>query len=60
MLCGGMTSVGKGMNSRIFRVPTPFRYLSFVRNAFAGTPTLAKEIVSEDDIKAGVSTSDIL
>lgn len=36
------------------------RYLSFVRNAFAGTPTLTKEIISEDDIKAGVATSDIL
>ncbi|KAF9785996.1 hypothetical protein BJ322DRAFT_1005050 [Thelephora terrestris] len=36
------------------------RYLSFVRNAFAGTPTLAKEIISEDDIKAGIATSDIL
>ena len=37
-----------------------FRYLCFVRNAFAGTPTLAKEIMSEADIKAGVATSDIL
>ena len=36
------------------------RYLCFVRNAFAGTPTLAKEIMSEADIKAGVATSDIL
>ena len=36
-----------------------FRYLCFVRNAFAGTPTLAKEIMSEADIRAGVATSDI-
>lgn len=40
--------------------PHCFRYLCFVRNAFAGIPTLTKEIMSEADIKAGVATSDIL
>ena len=37
-----------------------FRYLCFVRNAFGGTPTLAKETLSEAEIDAGVATSDIL
>lgn len=48
--------------TEIHTTPCPHhsRYLCFVRNAFAGIPTLAKEIVSEADIKAGVTTSDIL
>ncbi|KDQ54765.1 hypothetical protein JAAARDRAFT_71570 [Jaapia argillacea MUCL 33604] len=36
------------------------RHLSFVRNAFSGIPTLAKEIVSEQDIQLSTETSDIL
>lgn len=60
MLYGGMISVGKSYGPYIIMIPRLSRYLSFVRNAFAGIPTLAKEIISEDDIKAGVATSDIL
>jgi len=36
------------------------RYLSFVRNAFSGIPTLVKEYFSEDDIAQATITSDIL
>jgi hypothetical protein len=60
MPCGGTIFVGKCYGLHIITFPRYFRYLSFVRNAFAGTPTLAKEIISEDDIRAGVATSDIL
>jgi len=34
--------------------------VSFVRNAFAGIPTLAKEVLSDADIQHGIETTDIL
>jgi hypothetical protein len=60
MLYGGMTSAGERCGLFVIAFPHLFRYLSFVRNAFAGIPTFAKETISEDDFKAGVATSDIL
>ncbi|KAK0456353.1 hypothetical protein EV421DRAFT_1699087 [Armillaria borealis] len=35
-------------------------HLVLIRNAFAGVPTIAKEYLSEDDIRASWQTSDIL
>jgi proteasome activator subunit 4 len=37
-----------------------FRYLSFVRNAFSGTPTLVKEVLTKKDQEYNLETSDIL
>ncbi|KAI0274846.1 hypothetical protein BC834DRAFT_814888 [Gloeopeniophorella convolvens] len=36
------------------------RYLSFVRNAFSGTPTFVKENLTKEDQQYAVETSDIL
>ncbi|KAH9982676.1 hypothetical protein BGW80DRAFT_1433981 [Lactifluus volemus] len=36
------------------------RYLSFVRNAFSGTPTLVEEVLSKKDQQHNLDTSDIL
>ncbi|KAI0757264.1 hypothetical protein C8Q80DRAFT_1132754 [Daedaleopsis nitida] len=36
------------------------RHLSFVRNAFSGIPTFAKEIVSREEQQAAMESSDIL
>jgi len=36
------------------------RYLSFVRNAFSGIPTLVKEEITEEEYQHAVNTSDIL
>ncbi|KAI0257360.1 hypothetical protein BJV78DRAFT_1277900 [Lactifluus subvellereus] len=36
------------------------RYLSFVRNAFSGTPTLVKEVLTKEDQQYNIETSDIL
>ncbi|KAI0724287.1 hypothetical protein C8T65DRAFT_714470 [Cerioporus squamosus] len=36
------------------------RHLSFVRNAFAGIPTLAREIIPPEEQKAALESSDIL
>ncbi|KAI0359128.1 hypothetical protein OH77DRAFT_1473765 [Trametes cingulata] len=36
------------------------RHLSLVRNAFAGIPTLAKEVISPEEMKAAMESSDIL
>ena len=36
------------------------RYLSFVRNAFSGTPTLVKEDFNKEDQQYNLETSDIL
>lgn len=36
------------------------RHLSFVRNAFSGIPTFAKEIVSREEQQAAMDSSDIL
>ncbi|TFY83737.1 hypothetical protein EWM64_g269 [Hericium alpestre] len=36
------------------------RHLSFVRNAFAGTPTLVKEKISEEEEKHMLETTDVL
>ncbi|CDO70270.1 hypothetical protein BN946_scf184942.g70 [Trametes cinnabarina] len=36
------------------------RHLSFVRNAFAGIPTLAKEVISPEEAKSALESSDIL
>ncbi|KAI0343952.1 hypothetical protein BDW22DRAFT_1355187 [Trametopsis cervina] len=36
------------------------RHLSLVRNAFSGTPTFVKEVVTAEEMKASVETSDIL
>ncbi|KAG5652289.1 hypothetical protein H0H81_005549 [Sphagnurus paluster] len=36
------------------------RHLSFVRNAFSGIPTLIKEIITPEELKAATLTSDIL
>lgn len=39
---------------------TASRHLSFVRNAFGGIPTLAKEVIPPDVMAASLETSDIL
>ncbi|KAI0374438.1 hypothetical protein BV20DRAFT_1049238 [Pilatotrama ljubarskyi] len=36
------------------------RHLSLVRNAFSGIPTLAKEVISPEEMKAAMESSDIL
>ncbi|KAI0001825.1 hypothetical protein BJV77DRAFT_16959 [Russula vinacea] len=36
------------------------RYLSHVRNAFSGTPTLVKEVLTKEEQQYGLETSDIL
>ncbi|KAI0308000.1 hypothetical protein B0F90DRAFT_1813347 [Multifurca ochricompacta] len=36
------------------------RYLSFVRNAFSGTPTFVKEVLTKEDQQYTLETSDIL
>ncbi len=36
------------------------RHLSFVRNAFSGIPTLAKEVISPEELQAALDSSDIL
>ncbi|KAJ7597613.1 hypothetical protein C8J56DRAFT_1001469 [Mycena floridula] len=38
----------------------PGKHLSFVRHAFSGIPTLMKENVSDEQIKAALNTSDFL
>jgi proteasome activator subunit 4 len=37
-----------------------YRHLSLVRDSFAGTPTLVKEIVTDDDIASWHESSDIM
>jgi hypothetical protein len=37
-----------------------YRHLTYVRDAFAGTPSLAKEIITPEDIKEWDETSDIM
>src|SRR6266702_84918 len=39
---------------------SPCRSLSFVRNAFSGTPTFVKEVFTKEDQRYGLETSDIL
>lgn len=41
-------------------MPPMRRYLTFVRNAFAGTPTLLQEFHTPEELKATCATSDIL
>ncbi|KAI0336090.1 hypothetical protein GY45DRAFT_1316150 [Cubamyces sp. BRFM 1775] len=36
------------------------RHLSFVRNAFSGIPTLAKEVLTPEELRATMESSDIL
>ncbi|KAL7285721.1 hypothetical protein ACG7TL_000826 [Trametes sanguinea] len=36
------------------------RHLSFVRNAFSGIPTFAKEVISPEEFKSALESSDIL
>lgn len=36
------------------------RFLSFVRNAFSGTPTFVKEVFTKEDQQYGLKTTDIL
>ncbi|OCH96655.1 hypothetical protein OBBRIDRAFT_787227 [Obba rivulosa] len=36
------------------------RHLSFVRNAFSGIPTLAKEFISDEDMDAAMKSSDLM
>ncbi|KAI9066676.1 hypothetical protein FKP32DRAFT_1589371 [Trametes sanguinea] len=36
------------------------RHLSFVRNAFSGIPTLAKEVITPEEFKSAMESSDIL
>ncbi|KAI0651592.1 hypothetical protein C8Q79DRAFT_934115 [Trametes meyenii] len=36
------------------------RHISFVRNAFAGIPTLAKEVISPEELRESMVSSDIL
>jgi len=38
----------------------PNSYLSFVREAFAGTPTIFKEIISPDIAQSMLTSSDIM
>jgi hypothetical protein len=38
----------------------PCRFLSFVRNAFSGTPTFVKEVFTKEDQQYGLKTTDIL
>ncbi|KAI9462361.1 hypothetical protein BJY52DRAFT_1221991 [Lactarius psammicola] len=40
--------------------PGTCRSLSFVRNAFSGTPTFVKEVFTKEDQQYGLETSDIL
>lgn len=56
--------VGKkfsGLHWVCFRTNKPFRsHLTFVRNAFGGSPTLRKDFVSPEDSARMASTSDIM
>ena len=36
------------------------RFMSFVRNAFSGTPTFVKEVFTKEDQQYGLETTDIL
>ncbi|KAI0639143.1 hypothetical protein C8Q77DRAFT_1152142 [Trametes polyzona] len=36
------------------------RHLSFVRNAFSGIPTLAKEVITPEELQSAMDSSDIL
>ena len=61
MLYGATTSAGKFCISCMRRVLiSSHRHLSFIRNAFAGIPTMVKEIISAEEAKKAVETSDIL
>lgn len=45
---------------RISLIHTERSYLTVVRNAFAGIPTLFKEVLSQEELAASALTSDIL
>lgn len=47
-------------NSGVPLIERSTRYLSFVRNAFSGTPTLVKEVLTKEDQQYNLETSDIL
>ena len=62
---GGMTSAGRHFSNLTlascvnFR-PLHCRYITVVRNAFAGTPTLLQENYTEEQLKESCATSDLL
>jgi hypothetical protein len=57
-----MTSAGKlsDLYCWLAKLTLVNRYLSFVRNAFSGIPTLVKEEINKAEYEHAVNTSDIL
>jgi hypothetical protein len=61
MLNGATISVGEYENVLTMILShLRFSHLTIVRNAFAGVPTLYKEYIKPDEMRAAVATSDIL
>lgn len=60
MQSGATISVGRWPTDTSDNRSIVVSHMSIIRHAFAGVPTLTKEVVSQAEMEAAVSTSDFL